>query len=61
MARRPRTPGIESSVDLAKKAEILERELEAQRTALERLKQMGPGREPRRPADTTTGDKRRTA
>ena len=59
MARRPRTPGIESSVDLAKKAEVLERELEAQRTALERLKQMGS--EPHRSTQPGGGDKRRSA
>jgi hypothetical protein len=40
MPRRPRTVGIESSLDLARKAEILEREMETQRVALERLKEM---------------------
>ena len=41
MSRRPRTVGIESSLDLARKVEILEREMATQREALERLKQMG--------------------
>jgi hypothetical protein len=40
MARRPRTVGTESALDLARKAEILEREMAVQRDALERLKQM---------------------
>jgi hypothetical protein len=45
MARRRRTAvGIESLEDLARKAEILERELAVQRQALEKLKQMGPSR-----------------
>lgn len=46
MARRPRTVGIESSADLARKAEILEREMAAQREALERLRKMGVTRDP---------------
>ena len=42
MARRRRTgTGIESFEDLARKLEILERELAVQREALEKLKQMG--------------------
>lgn len=42
MARR-RSPaaGMDSYADLARKAEILERELAVQRQALDRLKQMG--------------------
>jgi hypothetical protein len=57
MPRRPRTVGIESAIDLARKAEILERELATQREAIERLKQMGtrPSRasaHPMRPART---------
>ena len=44
MARRLRTVGTESSFDLARKAEILERELAVQRDAIERLKQMGTSR-----------------
>lgn len=46
MARRPRTVGTESALDLARKAEILEREMAVQRDALERLKQMGTSRHP---------------
>ena len=43
MARRRRTAvGFESLEELARKAEILERELAIQRQALEKLKQMGP-------------------
>lgn len=45
MPRRPRTVGIESALDLARKAEILEREMATQREALERLKQMGTTRQ----------------
>jgi hypothetical protein len=42
MARRRRTAvGIESLEDLARKSEILERELALQRQALEKLRQMG--------------------
>ena len=42
MARRRRTAaGIESLADLARKSEILERELAVQRQALEKLRQMG--------------------
>jgi hypothetical protein len=41
MARRRRTAaGLESLADLARKAEILERELAVQRHAIERLRQM---------------------
>ena len=46
MARRPRTVGTESALDLARKAEILEREMAVQRDALERLKQMSTARRP---------------
>ena len=43
MARRRRTgTGMESFEDLARKLQVLERELAVQRQALERLKQMGP-------------------
>ena len=42
MARRRRTAaGLESLADLARKAEILERELAVQREALEKLRQLG--------------------
>ena len=45
MPRRPRTVGIESSVDLARKVEILEREMARQRAAIERLKELGTSRQ----------------
>jgi hypothetical protein len=34
--------GVESSQELARKLEILERELAVQRAAMEKLKQLGP-------------------
>jgi hypothetical protein len=40
MARRSQSAGIDPFADLAKKVEILERELSVQRTAMERLKGM---------------------
>ena len=46
MGRRPKSVGLESTADLARKTEILEREMAAQREALDRLKQIGtPSRE----------------
>ena len=51
MARRPNPGALESASDLARKVEILEREMAAQRDALERLKQMG-----RDPLTDTTGN-----
>jgi hypothetical protein len=47
MARRPKRVGLESAADLARKIAILEREMAQQRAALDRLKQMGNGRESR--------------
>jgi hypothetical protein len=41
MARRPRTAGPDPLADLAKKTDVLERELRAQRSAMERLKELG--------------------
>ena len=41
MARRPRTPGPNPFADLAKKLEILEREMAVQQVALARLKALG--------------------
>jgi hypothetical protein len=41
MARRPKPAGVDPFADLAKKIEILEREMATQRTALERLKSLG--------------------
>jgi hypothetical protein len=60
MARRRRTAaGLESLEDLARKTEILERELAIQRHALERLKQMSARRKD--PADLVPVVIRRTA
>jgi hypothetical protein len=48
MARRSKSAGRDPFADLAKKVEILERELSVQRTAMERLKEMVGTRLPRR-------------
>ena len=40
--RRRMVQGVESPQDLARKLEILERELEVQRVAMEKLKLLGP-------------------
>ena len=42
--RRRMVQGVESSQDLARKLEVLERELEIQRAAMEKLKEMGASR-----------------
>jgi hypothetical protein len=54
MARPRKTlPASDPFVDLAKKTEILEREMDAQRAAIERLKQIGKLRaRPARLAET---------
>ena len=39
--RRRMVQGVESSQDLARKLEVLERELEVQRAAMEKLKLLG--------------------
>jgi hypothetical protein len=45
MPRRRRVvQGVESSQDLARKLEVLERELAVQRAAMEKLKDLGPSR-----------------
>jgi hypothetical protein len=44
MGHRPKSVGLESTADLARKMEILEREMAAQREALDRLKQIGTQR-----------------
>ena len=44
MGRRPKTLGFESSAELARKIDILEREMATQRAALDRLKQIGSAR-----------------
>ena len=59
MARRPRTAGPDPLADLAKKSDILERELRTQRSAMDRLKQIGAPT-PRRAHPQTT-IKRKTA
>ena len=55
MGRRPKSVGLESTADLARKTEILEREMAAQREALDRLKQIGT---PSREADRDQPSKR---
>jgi len=45
MGRRPKAAGLDPFADLAKKAEILEREMLVQEQALERLKKMSASRE----------------
>lgn len=40
MPRRAKAPGVESTAELARKVEILERELALQQVAIDRLKQM---------------------
>ena len=44
MGRRPKAVGFESSAELARKIDILEREMATQRAALDRLKQIGSAR-----------------
>jgi len=44
--RRRMAQGVESSQDMARKLEVLERELAVQRTAMEKLKQLGPAGKP---------------
>ena len=62
MARRPRPAGPDPLADLARKADVLERELRTQRTAMDRLKEIGPPA-PRRstPPPTSTRGTRKTA
>ena len=46
MPRRRRVvQGVESPQDLARKLEVLERELAVQRAAMEKLKDLGPSRQ----------------
>ena len=55
MARRPRTAGPDPLADLAKKADVLERELRAQRSAMDRLKEIGaPAPRRSKPPATST-------
>lgn len=59
MARRLRTAGPDPLADLAKKTAILERELRVQRSAMDRLKEIGaPAPRRSKPHANTT---RRTA
>ena len=51
MPRRAKAGGLDSSTDLARKVEILEREMATQREALERLKQMSAPRHSERGDD----------
>lgn len=44
--RRRMVQGVESPQDLARKLEVLERELAVQRNAMEKLKQLGPAGRP---------------
>jgi hypothetical protein len=39
--RQARTVGLDSAEDLARKVEVLEREMAAQRAAMERLRELG--------------------
>jgi hypothetical protein len=48
--------GVESPQDLARKLEVLERELEVQRVAMEKLKLLGP---PAKPTPALAGFARR--
>ncbi len=56
MARRPRTAGQDPLADLAKKADVLERELRTQRSAMDRLKEIGAPA-PRRAKPPTTNSR----
>jgi len=51
--RRRMVQGVESSQDLARKLEVLERELAVQRLAMEKLKQLGA-----KPATPRTGGRK---
>jgi hypothetical protein len=53
MPRRRGTASVDPLADLAKKAEILEREMAAQRAALERLKELAASGEGTRPPAAT--------
>lgn len=46
MSRRTKEVGLESVADLARKTEILEREMARQRAAIERLREMAEMRRP---------------
>ncbi len=59
MPRRPRLAGSDPLADLAKKTDILERELRTQRDAMDRLKQIGAPAPRRSTPQSTT--RRKTA
>ena len=62
MARPRKTVPQDPFSDLSKKAEILEREMDAQRAAIERLKQIGQVRaRPLSASDTPDGAAKRRA
>lgn len=61
MARRRNPASIDPLADLAQKIAILEREMAAQRAALDRLKQMGPVRRPAANEPATPAAVRKTA
>jgi hypothetical protein len=62
MARRRRmVQGVESSQDLARKLEVLERELAVQRTAMEKLKQLATAGTPASKPAATRLPPRKTA
>jgi hypothetical protein len=54
MARRTRAADIDPFADLARKVAVLEREMEIQRIAMERLKQLGSQAPMRRCAHVVT-------
>lgn len=57
MARRPRPAGPDPLADLAKKSDVLERELRTQRSAMDRLKEIGAPA-PRRSKPPTPGTRK---
>lgn len=57
MARRPRPAGPDPLADLAKKTDVLERELRTQRSAMDRLKEVGAPSPRRSKPPTTSGPK----
>jgi hypothetical protein len=62
MARRRNAAAVDPLADLARKLEVLEREMATQRAALEKLKAMGAPRQVHTPpARTTPSGVRRSA
>ena len=58
MARPRKVPPPDPFTDLSKKTEILEREMAAQRTAIERLKQIAMRPQPLRARDAADAGKK---